>query len=408
VARQDPPAWQREERVALGDVVAPADDSRHFGALYEVGRKVLSAGSVEELNELALKLAFDCIRAERGALLLRDSESGEFVPRVLRSVDAQELAQDAIRIPTSIVREVLSGPTGILTTDALHDERFAGRGSVRVSNIRSALCAPLVAGDDVLGLIYLDSRLATYAFTRNDLGLLNAIANLIAIRLRQEALHQELTRERIVRSNLERYHSPDVVEAIMRGGGLPQIGLEERDVTVMFADLSGFTSLAEKESPARVADFLNEYYAVATRAIFDHGGTVNEYMGDGVMAIFGAPLAHPRHAANAVLAGIDLLRRVRAAKGIGEEGMRLHVRIGINSGAVVAGSVGSAERLKYAVIGDPVNVASRLEGVGRLDTITIGEGTYVRLDEDRPHCEDLGELQLKGREGSVRAYCIRP
>ncbi len=396
----------REERIAHDAAVVPEEESRYFSVLYEVGRQVLSASSLQELNELALSLVFDCIRAERGVLILRDPESGEFEPRIRRSRDTSVPEDEEIRAPQGIINEVLAGPLAILTTDALHDPRFSARESVRVSNIRSALCAPLCAGDDVLGMIYLDSRVETYAFTRNDLGLLNSIANLVAIRQRQEALHDALTEERIVRSNLERYHSRDVVDAILRNKNLPKIGLEDREVSIMFADLAGFTSLAEKESPARVAELLNEYYALATAAIFEHGGTVNEYLGDGVMAIFGAPLRHPRHASNAVQAGLDLLRSVRESSALGGVGVR--VRVGINSGPVVAGSVGSSERLKYAVIGDPVNVAARLEGAGELDTITIGEATHAGIDTAKLVCRDLGELQLKGREQPVRAYCLEP
>jgi len=398
----------REERIPIGDDILPDDAARYFAVLYQVGKQVLSANSTAELNDLALSLVFDCIHAERGVLLLRDTTSGDFEPRLRRSRDSGSLGAEEIQVSRGIIEEVLSGPLGILTTDALHDPRFAGRESVRISNIRSALCAPLCVDGEVLGLIYLDSRIDTYAFTRSDLELLNSIANLIAIRSKQETLRGQLTEERIVRANLERYHSADVVDAILRNPKLPGIGLEERDVTVMFTDLSGFTPLAEEATPARVAELLNEYYTVATSAIFEHAGTVNEYMGDGVLAVFGAPLAHPRHAANAVRAAVDLVHGVRRNPVIGREALGLHVRIGINSGRVVAGSVGSPHRLKYAVIGDPVNVAARLERVGELDTITIGEGTHSRLPPGAHACEDLGEQRLRGRKGSVRAYCIRP
>ncbi len=392
-----------EQRIPIGEDVRPDDAGRHFSVLYQVGKQVLSARSLDELNELALTLVFDAINAERGVLLLRDEQSGEFVPHARRSRDGTLPGP----VSRGIIDEVLAGPLGILTADALHDPRFQARDSVRMSNVRSALCAPLCIDGDVLGLIYLDSRIDAYAFTRNDLGLLNAIANMIAIRSNQEALRSALTEERIVRSNLERYHPADVVDAILESRHLPQIGLEDREVTVMFTDLSGFTAMAEAATPPKVAELLNEYYAVATRAIFAHGGTVNEYLGDGVLAVFGAPLPHSKHAEKAVAAAIDLLHGVMRSPTIGEKALDLHVRIGINSGRVVAGSVGPSQQLKYAVIGDPVNVAARLERIGELDTITVGEDTFALLPKSL-QCEDLGVQQLRGRKHPVRAYCIRP
>lgn len=403
-----PSPWLvKEERVAVGDLVETGNE--RFAVLYQVGKKVMSARSLEDVNQLALSLVFDCLRAERGALLLWEPERGEFAPRVLQSRNRVALGTNEMHVPRSIINEVVSGRVGLLTSDALHDPRFEARASIRVHSIRSAICAPLWVDDQVLGVIYLDSRLQAYAFTREDLVLLNAIANLIAIRLKQEALNDELVEEKVIRSNLERYHSPDVVEAILRSKerGRFEIGLEERDVTVLFADLCGFTRLAESVSPSTVASLLNAFYNASTKVIFRHGGTVNEYVGDSVLAIFGAPTAHEDHAQRAVDAGIELLRELPSAFSRQTEGLRPQVRIAANTGRVVAGSVGPPDRLKYAVIGDPVNVAARLEGTAQPGSMTIGEETYRCLTRRIP-CEDLGPQKLRGRQRSVRAYRIQP
>jgi len=369
---------------------------------------VLAASSFDDLKDLALSLVFECLQAERGALLLRDAESGELVTSLLHRRDRKPVDPDELRVPRSIVREVASGQVGLLTSDALHDPRFESRASVRDEQIRSALCAPLWVDGHVLGALYLDSRIRTYAFTREDLDLLNAIANLIAIRMKQQELQDELGRERVVRSNLSRYHSPGVVEAIMEGVvASPQTRLQEREVSILFADIEGFTQLAESVSPGEVADLLGRYYTACTRAIFDQEGTVNEYVGDSVLAIFGAPLRHDDHADRAVKAALHLLRDARGLLPAAGRRPAGGVRVGINSGAVVVGSVGPPDRLKYAVVGDPVNVAARLEGLAAPGTILVGEETRRRLGEAFA-CTDLGPQRLRGRETPVRAYRIEP
>jgi adenylate cyclase len=401
-----------EHRLAVSDLdgpTAPPGESgreRHFALLYQVGKQVLSATTLDDLNEFALALVFDCVKAERGALLLRDGKTHELRPKLLRDRDGRRLGSEELTVPTSMVREVVSRHVGLLTSDALHDPRFEERASVRTSHIRSALCVPLWDAGDILGVVYLDSRWQSYAFTRDDLALLTAIANLIAIRLKQDILYAELSEERVARSQLERYHSPDVVEEILsrtKRRGSPEVGLEERDVTILFADIESFTALAEKLSPSDVADFLNEYYAVATRIVFEYGGTVNEFVGDSVMAIFGAPVTHEDHAERAVKAGIELLRQLRLEQSGGASPIR--VRVAINTGRVVAGSVGPPSRLKYAVVGDAVNVAARLEPLGEPGTITLGEETFRRLDGSLD-CEDLGPTRVKGKARPIRLYRI--
>ena len=157
---------------------------------------------------------------------------------------------------------------------------------------------------------------------------------------------------------------------------------------------------------AVVAEFLNEYYAMTTRIVFAHGGSVNEYLGDSVMAVFGDPVIHEDHADRAVSAGLEMLAEMNAR----QEGLMAEfdsqARVAINTGRAVVGNVGSESRLKYAVVGDPVNVAARLERIGEVNAVTVGEETYRQLS-DRDGWEDLGEIKLRGREKPVRTYTKR-
>lgn len=404
-----------QQRVSIEDLAIeqsqltrdePVRNAARLGLLYSAGKEVLSAASLEDVIQLVLPLVFESIAAERGALLLRDSATGGMHPRLLSHRDGRRLAEGEFPIPRSIVAEVVNDRLGIVTLDALHDSRFEDKASVKREHIRSALCAPLWDGEQVLGVIYLDSRIESGIFGRSDLTLLSALANLIAIRLKQDALYGELAEERVVRTTLQRYHSPDVVEEILSratSSGEPEIGLEEREVSILFADLKGWTPFAESVPPAVVAALLNEYYALGARVVFAHGGSIHEYLGDSVMAIFGAPVAHEDHADRAVSTGLELLEAMASQRDglIAEFGSQ--VRVAINSGRAIVGHIGSPTRLKYAVVGDPVNVAARLEHIGEPNTVTIGEGTWSRLS-DREGWKALGALKLRGRDKRVRAY----
>lgn len=369
--------------------------------LDRVGRRVLSVATLDEVMEIALKLVLDAIRAERGAIELWNPQSGELARRLEKQRD-EVAPEPGVRIPSSIVDEVTSERVAIVTSDARHDERFAAGATVAAAQIRSALCAPLWEEDQIHGVLYLDSREGAYRFTRDDLVLATAIANLVAARVKQEQLREELAEQQLVRANLERYHAPEVVKAILSRPDGPG-GVEECEVTILFADIVGFTSLAEASTPAEVARLLDEYYELATQAVFEQGGTVNEYIGDSMMAIFGAPIAQDDHADRAVTAGLDIFDRIRARNAASGDDLQLHVAA--NSGKVVVGSVGPPQRMKYAVVGDTVNVAARIEDMGNPGTLLIGEATQRGLRGDWA-CESLGAQQFKGRSRPVEVYAV--
>lgn len=380
-----------------------------FALLYQVGRRILAADSFDDVIQLALSLVFECVDAKRGALLLRDPHTGQFVPRVVRDHRRGPLAPEELPVPRSIVSEVVNERVGLLITDADRDMRFSSKASVRQSKIRSAMCAPLWDQEQVLGVIYLDSLEQSYAFTRADLLLLNAIANLVALRLKQEMLNEQLSSERIVRSNLARYHSPGIVDSILarsrEQGSRPDLGLEERDVSLLFADLRGFTPFAEGSPPSVVAGVLNEYYELGTKVIFDHGGTIIDFVGDSVLAAFGAPVFQPNHADRAVAAGLALLRRIHEIAPVEDFRYQPELRVSINTGRVVVGNIGSLDQLKYAAVGDAVNVASRMQGLVEPNTVLIGESTWKCLASEFSYT-DLGPQQLRGREVPVRMFRV--
>jgi adenylate cyclase len=233
-------------------------------------------------------------------------------------------------------------------------------------------------------------------------------------------LEAEQLRSRQMERALSQYVSPQVLERLMADPDGLSLGSETRDVTVLFADLQGFTSLAEalKDNPGRLADLINAFLDPMTDIVLAHGGTIDKYMGDCVMAFWGAPSDDPAHArrafdaAQAMLAAMeDVDRRFRAilAAEVDLPPVEIGISIGINSGDCVVGNLGSRRRFDYSVLGDPVNVASRLEGLCKnYDTaLLVGEATARRLGPDAGLTQ-VDHIAVRGRKQRLRVFCPAP
>jgi adenylate cyclase len=373
-----------------------------FFILFQVGKMLATAGTLEEMIATAMKLIFEVVNAERCVLLLKDPKTGELSTRQayhrLRGVvDGKDII-----LSRTISSQVMNDKVAIITSDALQDPRFMQGLSIVQYNIRAALCVPLWEADRVYGVLYLDNLAKSYAFTKDDLELMTAIANLVAIRIKQEETAAKLRVEETLRNNLSKYHSPDHVKLLMERGG--DVGLEvaEREVTVAFIDVVQSTRMAENHTPAQVAALLNEFFQMTTTAIFQHDGHVNNFIGDEVMSIFNAPLEVKDHANQAVKACAAFLKELATFKKEHPE-KDFDVRCAVNTGPVVAGNVGAKAHIKYTVLGDTVNVAARLSKMPQINSIVVGEQTYQRI-KGTFKTKDLGEVALRGKEKTQHAY----
>lgn len=210
-----------------------------------------------------------------------------------------------------------------------------------------------------------------------------------------------------VRSAFENFMDPKVVHEILKEPGDIKLGGEEREVTVYFSDIEQFSSISEKLKPSELIELLNEYLSEMTDQILDHGGFLDKYIGDAIVAAFGAPLEQPDHAVKACLATIDNQQRLRELNAkFKEEGrLQIQARIGLNSGRVLVGNVGSTNRLSYTVIGDEVNLGARLEAANKYyGTYTmISERTY-ELARDHIEARELDMIRVVGKEKPVKVY----
>jgi adenylate cyclase len=204
-----------------------------------------------------------------------------------------------------------------------------------------------------------------------------------------------------------RYVTPEVVEMIVKDPDNPRIKASKVDATILFVDIRGFTSLSEDIEPERVTELLNEYFTRVTYTILRHGGHSNKFVGDEAMVVFGAPVPNPRHAEAAVKAALDIQDEIaRLNWERKQEGIAFQVGIGINSGEMVGGSLGPEKRMEYTVIGDNVNVASRLTSMAKGGEILISKQTYQSIAKDRINVEEKGQVSVKGRRGGIKTFKV--
>jgi adenylate cyclase len=390
------------------DVQEIEKSNRILKVLTKFSETLIAVRPVEEVLEQIIDIVFDHVPADRGFLMLSDETTGKLVPMVIKHRNPGSSAeQPKISISKTIADRVLKDRVSILTSDAQVDPRFGSGDSIRFHGIRSAMCAPLWNKDQVIGIIHVDSPMLTNCFNLNDLDLLTALANYAAVAVERARLNQKIVAEEKKRERLGRFLSPQVTNRILATSesqgsalGVPEV----RDVSVLFADIVGFTSMSEKMSPAAVSLLLNEYLSRMTDIIFKYEGTLDKYIGDAIMAVFGAPLDMPDHAARSIKAALEMRDRLEEFNAERKEGPVLRIRIGINSGKAVAGEIGSINKKEYTVLGDTVNTASRLESsVAKPMMVVIGENTY-NAAKDQFECRSLGNAILKGKEKEVAVF----
>jgi adenylate cyclase len=394
---------------APADVQELAKSNRILKVLTEFSKDLIATRPVEQVLQQVMDIVFDHVPAERGFLMLYEDGSDKLVPMVVKHRSTPSSGDQAqISISKTIADRVIKDRVSILTSDALVDPRFGAGDSIRFHGIRSAMCAPLWNKEQVIGIVHVDSPMLTNCFTLNDLDLLGALANYAAVAVERARLNAKIVAEEKKRERLGRFLSPQVTARIIATSESQSAALgvpEEREVTVLFADIVGFTRMSETMSPAAVALVLNDYLSRMTDVIFKYEGTLDKYIGDAIMAVFGAPLDMPDHASRAIKTALEMRERLDEFNAERKEGgPHLRIRIGINSGKAVAGEIGSINKKEYTVLGDTVNIASRLESsVASPMNIVIGEYTQD-LVKDEFECRSLGAKELKGKEKVVKAY----
>jgi adenylate cyclase len=385
---------------------ADVDAARLLALMSDIARSLMKNQPLSNVLEEVVRLALESSTAWRGTIILRDEKTGELVPRVVRSRSGSEQARGVVS--RTILNRVITDRVAILAANAQNDSRFAGAQSLSVQNVGSLMCAPLWSQERTIGALLLDTP-EREQFSPVDLELLVALSNYAAVAIEQARLAGQVSEEARRRERLGRYHSPAVVAQILESGGDADAPFmaQEREVSVLFADIVGFTSLSERLAPQKVASILNNCFTRLSDVLFEYGGTLDKFIGDGLLAVFGAPLDQPDHAVRAVRAAKAMRRAMLKLNQESNEAPLL-LRIAVNSGTALAGDIGSPRRREYTVLGDVVNTASRVEATAtEPGQIVITRPTYDRLSRDM-EAKPLGPVTLRGRRQPVELFEVEP
>src|ERR1700704_69671 len=380
-----------------------------LSALYEMSKTLGSVFDLEAIFAKATDVIFRSTPADRVVALLAEGNGMENPEDVKLNPIAMRARDESLNnhmrkltIGRTITRKVMKDRVALLSQDAASDEQFAGVDSIVSQGVRSTICAPLVGESRVHGAIYADRLDPFAAFKPDDLELISAVAAQTAIAVENARAHERLAREEVARANYSRFLPEYVVKQMLENPDSFKLGGVNQTITVLFADIRGFTSISEHAQPERIVGLLNKYFSAMTDIIFAHGGTLDKYLGDGLMALFGAPTTTPQDAGNALNAAVAMQRRIIGInQELRDEGLpEIGVGMGLHTGEVTVGYIGSERRSEYTAIGDTVNTASRLESNCRGGEILVSDAT-AKAARSRYKLEPREPISVKNRQQPV-------
>lgn len=380
----------------------------HLAELTELGRHLIAASCLPDCFEHVGSAIFNILKPQRLFIFFHDDIRGELDLRYSR--DAAGNPVETVTISRTIAMKAMEEKVAILSSDTKGDKRFEKAESVILYGIVSAVSIPIWTKRSIYGLIYVDTTQLTELFSQRDLEVLSTIANFTGLTIESIQSQQSLDREMKLRSRLERYHSPAVVSRIMQdqeSGTREIMAYRETEATVLFMDMVGFTSRAENMKPVEVGLLLNHFFTAMTEIIFSHNGTLDKYIGDGIMAVFGAPLAVEDHSRQAVGAALEMVNQLHEINRDFTPDDPIQVRIGIHTGRLISGDFGSPKRYDYTVLGTTVNIASRLESaVAGPNEVVVSEAVYLKLRKQFAF-QKLGEFKLQGISSPVTSFKVK-
>lgn len=376
-------------------------------ALTKLGKNLIASTGLEDSFDKVGELIFEILKPKRVFIFFYNTNQQDLDLKYSRSDKGGKV--EKVNISKTIAMKAIGEKVAILSSNTRDDARFEGAKSVILYGITSAISIPIWTKNSIYGLIYVDTTQLEQMFTQKDLEILSTIANFTGLSIEGINNLEKLDREKKLRSRLERYHSPAVVSKIMERSDDATLGLmdyKESEASVLFMDIVGFTPKVENMNPVETGMFLNNFFTEMTDIIFKYNGTLDKYIGDAIMAVFGVPFPVKNHTELAILAALDMQKKAKELNLSTNKNKKIQIRIGINSGKLISGDFGSPKRFDYTVLGNTVNIASRLEStIAKPDEIVISEASR-NLTKDLFQFEFLGAKKLQGISKEIKTYQV--
>jgi adenylate cyclase len=375
------------------------DTYKEINLLYSISDNTSSCLDVKQLARTILLESSKIIKTENSSLMLLNKETGQL--EIKSAIGDKNNNRVQLKLGRGIAGIVAKEAKYIIANDVSQERRFIPG----EKKIHSLLSVPLKTKRRVLGVINVSNKLDGEIFTARDAKLLYAMASHAASFIENAILYENKLNEDLLRKNMERYLSPHITKSLIESSRELELGGVRKKVAILFADIRNFTTLSEAMEPEAVVKFLNDYFTHMVDIIFKYGGTVDKFVGDEIMAIFGAPISRPDDEIRAIKTAIEMQRQVEWLQYCRHEWntQLFSIGIGINSGDVIAGNIGSKKHMDYTVIGDVVNTAKRLETKAEGGKILVSRNIHY-VTKDLYKFKGFGEIFVKGKKKPVEIF----
>ncbi len=378
------------------------DKYREISLLYAIAGKLSSCLDVNAISQLVIEEASRLIRSTSASMMLYNPESNCLEIVAANGTDEQKRSLK-FSSEEGIEGHVFVTGKPELVNDVTQDPRYI----INENHCHALICVPIMTKERILGVGTI-SNSNDISYTSQDLKLFTAIVTQASSAIENARLHKNMQSEVILRTKLERFFPAAVSQKIEEGWDLNRI--VETEVTALFSDITGFTAMTSQMQPRKILEFLNEYFKVMVEDIvFPLGGTLEKYIADALLAVWGAPYQKDDDAIMAVSAAIKMqwaMSKLNEAWAKQGRDLQIQIHIGLNTGMVASGNIGSEQLIQYCNIGDTMNVASRICTAASAGEIFISETTRTKISQFNLPLERLDLIKVKGKEEPLQLYRI--
>ena len=372
------------------------DKYREISLLYTISSKLCDCLDLQEISKLVIEEASRLIHCTSASVMLYD-EASDSLNIIAAKGTASSATRNSFPINESIAGHVFKSGIPELVNDVTKDHRYFHTSH----NCYAIICAPIITKQKILGVVNI-SNSELVAYTSQDLKLFNAIVTQAAGTMENSILHDNKLREEKIKNNLERYLSPQVAQAVINAKEEISLTTRKQKIAMLFSDIRNFTTKCEELDPEQLVAYLNEYFTEMVDVIFTHKGTVNKFVGDMIVAMFGAPEEITDREYWAIESAISMQNRLKNLP-IAWIRDNFNTGIGISSGDVIVGNIGSPQHMDYTAIGDEMNIASRLQGLAHGGQILVTRSVY-EATQAKFQFKEFGTLPVKGKKNLVEIF----